>query len=129
MNMLRIDDVYGEAGSQTNSLIVVALPNSTSILHLYLNGKGKEKQFQQNNLFVTLNDPLSFPGLYLPRTAQVFNNTMNISDLLLEQLQQCQLEYPISWSENELNDLVIYLYFQLLHTNDIIHEIILIKID
>jgi hypothetical protein len=69
--MLRIDGVYGEAGSQTNSLIVVTLPNSTSILHLYLNGKGK-KQFQQNNLFVTLNDPLSFPGLYLPRTAQVF---------------------------------------------------------
>jgi hypothetical protein len=82
--MLRMDGVYGEAGTQTNSPIVVVLPNSTSILHVYLNGK--EKQFQQNNLFVTLNDPLSFSGLYLPRTAQVFNNNIIVSDLLLEQL-------------------------------------------
>ncbi len=101
-NILTIEGVYGEAGTQTNHPIVVTLPNSTSISHVYLNGK--EKQFQQNMQFVTLNDPLIFPGLYLPRSAEVFNNTIIVSDLLLEQLQNRQLAYPIQWTEKELND-------------------------
>jgi hypothetical protein len=100
--ILRIDGVYGEAGTETQQAIVVILPNTNVISAVYLNGK--EKKFEQGVQYVVLNDPLIFPGIYLPRSAEVFNNTIIVSDLLLEQLQKRQLEYPIQWTEKELND-------------------------
>ncbi|CAF5057846.1 unnamed protein product, partial [Rotaria socialis] len=57
-----------------------------------------------NNEIISLLDSLSFPGLYLPRSAEILNNTIMISDLLLQQLSERQLEYPIQWTGKELND-------------------------
>jgi hypothetical protein len=99
---LIIDGVYGEAGTHTNDPIMVILPDDRLITNVYLNGI--EKRFKQDFQFITLTDPLSFPGLYLPRTAEVINNTIIISDLLFEQLAKRQSEYPIEWTEKELND-------------------------
>jgi hypothetical protein len=100
--ILRIDGVYGEAGTQTKEAIIVILPNTNAISNVYLNGK--EKRFEQGAQYITLNDPLIFPGVYLPRSAEIFDNTIIVSDLLLEQLQNRQLEYPIQWTEKELYD-------------------------
>jgi hypothetical protein len=100
--ILRIDEVYGEAGTQTSNEIIIALPTDNKISNVYLNGI--EKQFRQDLQLVILNDPLIFPGLYLPRSAEVINNTIIVSDLLLEQLQKRKDEYPVEWTEKELND-------------------------
>jgi hypothetical protein len=99
--ILRIDGVYGEAGTQTKYPMIV-LPTAEQISKVYLNGI--EKEFQQDHQLVSLNDPIIFPGLYLPRSAEVFNNTIIVSDLLLEQFQNRKSEYPIDWTEKELND-------------------------
>ncbi|CAF3331305.1 unnamed protein product [Rotaria sp. Silwood2] len=101
-NILIINGVYGEAGTQTNNPIFIILPNQYFISNVILNGI--EKTFQQNNQFIILNNSLSFPGLYLPRSAEILNNTIIVSDLLLEQLMKRQLEYPIQWTDKELND-------------------------
>ncbi|CAF1390511.1 unnamed protein product [Rotaria sordida] len=101
-NVLLIDGVYGEAGTQTNNQIFVILPNEELILYVFVNGK--DTHFQTINEFIVLTDSFSFPGLYLPRSAEILNNTIIISDLLLEQLKRRQLQYPIQWTEKELND-------------------------
>ncbi|CAF1619644.1 unnamed protein product [Rotaria sp. Silwood1] len=101
-NILIIDGVYGEAGTQTNNPISIILPNQDLIFNVLLNGI--EKRFKQNKQIIILIDPLSFSGLYLPRSAEILNNTIMISDLLLKQLVKRQLEYPIQWTEKELND-------------------------
>jgi hypothetical protein len=106
-SVLIIDGVYGEAGTQTTTTdpIIVLLPtvtNVSQISNIYLNGK--ERRFTQDLQVVTLTDPLTFPGLYLPRSAEILNNTIIVSDLLLEQLNKRQLEYSIQWTEKELND-------------------------
>ena len=122
VNTVRIEGVYGEAGTITTRPIVVILTNTTSISHVYLNGN--EKQFQQNEQFITLTDPLTFPGLYLPRSSPILNNTIMVSDLLLQQLQNRQLQYPISWTDKELNDASwldphrLLLFICILHPND-----------
>ena len=121
-NTLRIEGVYGEAGTETTRPIVVILTNTTSIAHVYLNGQ--EKVFEQNQQFITLKDSLTFPGIYLPRTAEIINNIIIVSDLLLEQLQNRQLEYPIPWTDKELNDASwlgphrLLLFICILHPND-----------
>lgn len=122
LNTVRIEGVYGEAGTTTTRPIVVILSNTTSISHVYLNGN--EKQFQQNHQFVTLTDSLTFPDFYLPRSAPILNNTLKISDLLLQQLQTRQFQYPISWNDKELNDASwldphrLLLFICILHPND-----------
>ncbi|CAF0979621.1 unnamed protein product [Adineta steineri] len=100
--ILIIDGVYGEAGTRTNDPIFIILPNIQSIWNVYLNGI--EKQFKQDRQFIILTEPILFPGLYLPRTTEILNNTIIINDLLLEQLTKRQMEYPIQWTEKELND-------------------------
>ncbi|CAF4394151.1 unnamed protein product, partial [Rotaria sordida] len=98
-NVLLIDGVFGEAGTETNNQIFVILPNEQLILYVFVNGK--DTHFQSINEFIVLTDRLSFPGLYLPRSAELLNNTIIISDLLLEQLKSRQLPYPIQWTEKE----------------------------
>ncbi|CAF0789783.1 unnamed protein product [Adineta steineri] len=100
--ILIIDGVYGEAGTQTNHPIFIILPNIQSIWNVYLNGI--EKQFKQDRQFIILTELILFPGLYLPRTTEILNNTIIVNDLLLEQLTKRQMEYPIQWTEKELND-------------------------
>ncbi|CAF0978803.1 unnamed protein product [Adineta steineri] len=100
--ILIIDGVYGEAGTRTNDPIFIILPNIQSIWNVYLNGI--ERQFKQDRQFIVLTEPILFPGLYLPRTTEILNNTIIINDLLLEQLTKRQMEYPIQWTEKELND-------------------------
>ncbi|CAF4696480.1 unnamed protein product, partial [Rotaria sp. Silwood2] len=77
-NILIINGVYGEAGTQTNNSIFIILPNEQLILNVLLNGI--EKKFQQNTNIITLIDHLLFPGLYLPRSAEILNNTIIVSD-------------------------------------------------
>lgn len=101
-NALIINGVYGEAGTQTTNPILIILPNDKIISNVILNGI--ERRFQQNNQMITLPDRISFPGLYLARSAEIFNNTIIVSDLLLNQLSERQLKYPIPWTEKELND-------------------------
>ncbi|CAF1532190.1 unnamed protein product [Rotaria sp. Silwood1] len=121
-NILIIDGVYGKAGTQTNNPISIILPNQDLIFNVLLNGI--EKRFKQNNHIIILTDPLSFSGLYLPRSAEILNNTIMISDLLLKQLVTRQLEYSIQWTEKELNDaswlgphrLLLFIY--ILNPND-----------
>ena len=100
-NMLIINGVYGEAGTKTSNPIFIILPNKKTILNVLLNGF--EKRFQQKDQIVSLIDPVSFPGLYVPRSAEVLHNTVMINDLLLKQLMRRQLEYPIQWTSRELN--------------------------
>ncbi|CAF0855198.1 unnamed protein product [Adineta steineri] len=100
--ILIIDGVHGEAGTQTSDPIFIILPNIQSIWNVYLNGI--EKQFKQDRQFIILTEPILFPGLYLPRTTEILNNTIIVNDLLLEQLTKRQMEYPIQWTEKELND-------------------------
>ncbi|CAF3683000.1 unnamed protein product [Adineta steineri] len=100
--ILIIDGVHGEAGTQTSDPIFIILPNIQSIWNVYLNGI--EKQFKQDRQFIILTELILFPGLYLPRTTEILNNTIIVNDLLLEQLTKRQMEYPIQWTEKELND-------------------------
>ncbi|UJR20452.1 hypothetical protein I4U23_023581 [Adineta vaga] len=100
--ILIIDGVYGEAGTETDQSIFVILPTMKLITNVYLNGI--EKQFEQDRQFIILTNSIIFPGLYLPRSAEIFNNTIVISDLLFEQLTQRQAHYPIQWNDKELND-------------------------
>ncbi|CAF1457659.1 unnamed protein product [Rotaria sordida] len=100
--ILKLDNVCGESGTELAHEIVIILPNERLIANVYLNGI--EKKFQQKGQFIWLTEFVSFPGLYLPRSAQVRNNTIIISDLLLQQLRKRQSDYPIRWSEKELND-------------------------
>ena len=99
--LLIINGVYGEAGTQTTGPVFVILPNNQSISKVLLNGG--EKHFQQENQIITLSDPIIFPGIYLPRSAPIFNNTIVVSDLLLGQLTNRQLDYPIQWTDEELD--------------------------
>ena len=98
---LIIDGVYGEAGTQTDSPIYVILPNDQPVSHVILNGN--ERKFHQRNQFVVLTDQLKFPGVYLPRSASILNNTIVVSDLLLEQQLDRQRAYPIPWTDDELS--------------------------
>ncbi|UJR19343.1 hypothetical protein I4U23_022472 [Adineta vaga] len=100
--ILRIDGVCGEPGTQTTFPLFVILPTNGTISNVFVNGK--EMTFQQTLQFLSLNANLSFPGLYLPRSAEVLNNTIIVSDLVLKQLQKRQSDYPIKWTEKELND-------------------------
>ena len=101
-NTLRIGGVLGEAGTQTTRPIAVILPTNITIVKVYLNGL--EAKFSQTYQFINLLLPLKFPGLYLPRSAEIINNTIVISDLLIEQLQTRQRAYPIPWTVKELAD-------------------------
>ncbi|CAF1092355.1 unnamed protein product [Adineta ricciae] len=99
---LMIDGVYGEAGTETEQSVFIILPSIKSITNVYLNGI--EKRFEQDRQFILLTDSLIFPGLYLPRSAEVLNSSILVSDLLLEQLARRQAQYPLPWQEKELND-------------------------
>ncbi|CAF2674794.1 unnamed protein product [Rotaria sp. Silwood2] len=80
-NILMINGVYGEAGTQTIQTIFVIMPDEQIIEIVVLNGN--EKRFQQVKELIILIDVLSFPGQYLPRSAQIMNNSIIVSDLLL----------------------------------------------
>ncbi|UJR13157.1 hypothetical protein I4U23_000181, partial [Adineta vaga] len=100
--LFKIDGVCGEPGTQTTFPLFVILPTNGTISNVYVSGK--EMTFQQTLQFISLNANLSFPGLYLPRSAEVLNNAIIVSDLVLKQLQKRQFDYPIKWTEKELND-------------------------
>ncbi|CAF1007590.1 unnamed protein product [Rotaria sordida] len=101
-NILMINGVYGEAGTQTTHPIFVIMPEEQVIESVILNGN--EKRFQQVKEFIILIDVLSFPGQYLPRSAQIMNKSIIVSDLLLQQFIERQQEYPIAWTDDELNE-------------------------
>ena len=63
-----------------------------------------KKRFEQVKEVIILIDVLSFPGQYLPRSAPIMNNSIMISELLLQQFIERQQEYPIAWTDDELTE-------------------------
>ena len=120
--LLIIDGVYGEAGTQTTAPVFVLLPNNQSVSKVLLNGE--EKPFQQQNQLVTLPAAVEFPGLYLPRAAPIVNGTIQVSDELLKQFTDRQLAYPIPWTDQELSQVAwlgphrLLLFICILNPND-----------
>ena len=122
-NLLIINGVYGEPGTETRDPIFVILSDEQSaITNVLLNGN--EMPFKQINQSIILTDPLTFPGLYLPRSAPIINNTIIVSDLLLTQLSNRLLEYPIAWTDDELQQASwlgphrLLLFLSILNPND-----------
>lgn len=98
--ILMINGVYGEAGTETNEPVFIIMPDEQVIETVVLNGN--EKRFEQVKEVIVLVDVLSFPGQYLPRSAQIMNNSIVVSELLLQQFMERQEEYPITWTDDEL---------------------------
>ena len=98
---LVIEGVYGEAGTTPDHPIVVLLPVQQTIVDVFLNGNSIE--FEQFDDLILITEPIRFPGLYFPRSAPILNNTIMVSDLLLTQLNNRLISYPIRWTDEELN--------------------------
>ena len=110
---LRVEGVVGEAGT-TSGPVSVWLPsasNASAVKQVVVNGVSVP--FSTSGHALTLTRPLSFPGLYLPRSAQVgtvpprflggaYSVTLTVSQPLLDQLAMRAASYPVEWTEDEL---------------------------
>ena len=110
---LRIAGAVGEAG--TTSLPITAwFPSAeaaAAVSAVVINGVGVA--FNTAGNVVQVDRPLTFPGLHLPRSAQLgrvpdgfaggnYSAVLRVSGELLEQLEARRVGYPIEWTAEEL---------------------------
>ena len=111
--MLKLSGATGEAGT-TSAPISAFFPSSAAaaaIHEVVINGASVAFHVVDNA--VVVNQPLSFPGLRLPRAAQVgrvpagfvggnYSTVLRVSEQLLDQLAMRRAMYPVQWTAEEL---------------------------
>ena len=111
---LRVDGVSGEAGTSSGPVnVFMRRASDASAIQVVL-VNGVSVSFGVSGNEVAIEQSLSFPGMYLPRSAQLgtvpphfvggaYSVPVRVSQELLDQLSLRAASYPIEWTEEELS--------------------------